>query len=229
MALLSSEDTKQVNKLFEALETDVNVRVYTQKLNCPTCSDTEMILRELDPLSDKLNFTFLNLQTESDQALKDGVDRAPAIVISDGTHSRVKFFGAPSGYEFSSFLTCIVDTGGSGEPLTEDTTDFLDGLETDLNMQVFVTPTCPHCPGAAVLANRMASYSDKVNSAVIEANEFPELSNRFRVQGVPRTVINEKFFSEGALPESMMIQALQKALKDDPTDETNLMDYLQDN
>ncbi len=228
MALLSSEDSKQVSKLFEALETDVNIRVYTQKTDCPSCSDTEMILKELDTLSDKLKFTFLNLQAEGDHALKDGVDRAPAIVVSDGTHSRVKFFGAPSGYEFSSLLTSIVDAGGSEEPLTEDTTKFLDGLETDLNMQVFVTPACPHCPGAAVLANRMASYSDKVNSSVIEANEFPELSNRFKVQGVPRTVINEKFFAEGALTESMMIQALQKALKDDPTNETNLMDYLQD-
>ncbi|MCK4505903.1 MAG: thioredoxin family protein [Candidatus Aegiribacteria sp.] len=228
MALLSSDDSKQVSKLFDMLETDVNVRVYTQKLNCPTCSDTDMILKELDTLSDKLKVSFLNPITDREKAEKDGINRTPAILISDGTHSRVKFYGAPSGYEFSSLLTCIVDAGGSGEPLTEDTTNFLDGLETDLNMQVFVTPTCPHCPGAAVLASRMASYSDKVNSTVIEANEFPELSAEFKVQGVPRTVINENLYAEGSIPESMMIQALQKALKDDPSDYINIMDYLQD-
>lgn len=228
MALLSSDDSRQVRKLFDMLETDVVVRVYTQKMNCPTCSDTEMILKELDTLSDKLNLVFLNPQIEAEQALKDGVDRAPAIVVSDGTHSRVKFYGAPSGYEFSSLLTCIVDAGGTQEPLTEDTTNFLDGLETDLNMQVFVTPTCPHCPGAAVLASRMARYSEKVNSTVIEANEFPELSSKFRVQGVPRTVINENLYAEGSLPESLMIQALQKVLKEDPSGFINIIDYLQD-
>ncbi|MCK5064918.1 MAG: thioredoxin family protein [Candidatus Fermentibacteraceae bacterium] len=227
MALLSDSDTKEIKKIFGVLSNTVYLRAYTQNLNCPTCSDTEIILKELDALSDRLNLTFLNLKTEAEQALKDGVDRAPAIVVSDGTHSRVKFFGTPSGYEFSSLLTCILDAGGSEEPLTKDTTDFLDVLETDLSMQVFVTPTCPHCPGAAVLASRMARYSKKINSAVIEANEFPELSSRFNVQGVPRTVINEKFYAEGSLPESMMIQALQKVLKDNPSGDINIMDYLQ--
>ena len=228
MALLSSDDSKQVSKLFDMLETDVNVSFYTQKIDCPTCPDTEMILKELDALSDRLKISFLNPVTDREKAEKDGINRVPAILVSDGTHSRVKFYGAPSGYEFSSLLTCIVDAGGTEQPLTKDTTNFLDGLENDLNIQVFVTPTCPHCPGAAVLANRMASYSDKVYSTVIEANEFPELSSEFRVQGVPRTVINENLYAEGSVPESMMIQALQKALKDDPADETNLMDYLQD-
>ena len=94
-------------------------------------------------------------------------------------------------------------------------------------MQVFVTPTCPHCPSAAVLASRMARYSSRVRSEVIEANEFPELSSKFRVQGVPRTVVNGIFFAEGSLPESMMTDALNKGLVDDPSEETNLMDYLQ--
>lgn len=227
MALLSSDDSKQVSKLFDMLKTDVNVSFYAQKIDCPACPDTEMILKELDALSDRLKISFLNPVTDREKAEKDGINRVPAILVSDGTHSRVKFYGAPSGYEFSSLLTCIVDAGGSEEPLTKDTTDFLDGLETDLNIQVFVTPTCPHCPGAAVLASRMASYSHKVTSTVIEANEFPELSSKFRVQGVPRTVINENLYAEGSVPESMMIQALQKALKDDQPDLTNIMDYLQ--
>ncbi|MCD4777040.1 MAG: thioredoxin family protein [Candidatus Aegiribacteria sp.] len=227
MALLSDNDAGEVRKIFGALVSDVHVRVYTQKLECPTCQDTENILKELDELSEKLKISFLNSLDNREEAEKDGVDKAPAIIVSDGTNSRVKFYGTPSGYEFSSLLTTIIDTGGSEEPLTEDTMQFLKELEDDLNMQVFVTPTCPHCPSAAVLASRMARYSDKVKSEVIEANEFPELSTKFRVQGVPRTVINGKFYAEGSLPESMMIQALKKGLEADPSEETNLMDYLQ--
>lgn len=227
MALLSDNDAGEVRKIFGALVRDVHVRVYTQKLECPTCQDTENILEELDELSEKLKISFLNSLENREEAEKDSVDKAPAIIVSDGTNSRVKFYGTPSGYEFSSLLTTIIDTGGSEEPLAEDTVQFLKELDDDLNMQVFVTPTCPHCPSAAVLASRMARYSDKVKSEVIEANEFPELSTKFRVQGVPRTVINGKFYAEGALPESMMIQALKKGLKADPAEETNLMDYLQ--
>lgn len=227
MALLSDNDAQEVRKIFSALVRDVQVKVYTQKLECPTCQDTETILKELDGLSEKLKISFLNSLENREEAEKDGVDKTPAIVISDGTHSRVKFYGAPSGYEFSSLLTTIIDAGGSEEPLTEDSRDFLKDLDEDLSMQVFVTPSCPHCPSAGILASRMARYSDRVKSEVIEANEFPELSRKFSVQGVPRTVINGKFYAEGALPESMMIQALKKGLEVNPAVETNLMDYLQ--
>lgn len=227
MALLSDDDAMEVRNIFGSLVRDVHVRVYTQKLECPTCKDTETILKELEELSEKMKVSFLNSLANREEAEKDGVDRTPAIIVSDGTHSRVKFYGTPSGYEFSSFLTTIIDTGGSEEPLAEGTIQFLNELDQDLAMQVFVTPACPHCPPAAVLASRMARYSSKVRSDVIEANEFPELSRKFRVQGVPRTVINNTFFAEGSLSETMMVNALKKGLADNPSDETNLVDYLQ--
>jgi glutaredoxin-like protein len=227
MAMLSDNDANEVRKIFGALVRDVHVKVYTRKLECPTCQDTETILKELDQLSDRLIVTFLNPETDREEAEMDGVDVAPVIVVSDGSHSRIKFMGTPSGYEFSSLLTVIVDAGGEEEPLAAESVEFLDGLEEDLKVQVFVTPTCPHCPSAAVLACRMARYSDKVAAEVIEANEFGELSRRFRVQGVPRTVINGKFFAEGALPESMVVSALKAGLEEAPSGEKNLMEYIQ--
>ena len=51
------------------------------------------------------------------------------------------------------------------------------------------------------LANRMALASPQVTAVCVEANEFPHLSNQFRVRGVPHTVINRKASFVGALPE----------------------------
>jgi len=226
MALLSESDASEVKKIFGGLKSDVHVKLYTQKLECPSCSDAEAILKELDRLSDKLRIEFLNTRTDSDSAKKDGVDSAPEILVSDGSHSRVKFKGTPSGYEFSSLLTTILDAGSGEEPLTPETREFLDGLQEDLNIQVFVTPTCPHCPGAAVLATRMARYSPRATATVIEANEFPQLSMKYGVQGVPRTVINEDYFAEGALPENMVVKALTQAMEDATEGRVNLMNYL---
>ena len=58
------------------------------------------------------------------------------------------------------------------------------------------------------LANRMALASPKVNARTIEASEFPDLSRRFGVQGVPRTVVNEEGAFVGALPEAQFIAAV---------------------
>ena len=47
---------------------------------------------------------------------------------------------------------------------------------------------------------------------MVEASEFPYLANKYRVYGVPRTVINEVVHLEGAYPEEMMISELMQVM-----------------
>jgi thioredoxin family protein len=58
------------------------------------------------------------------------------------------------------------------------------------------------------LANRIAIASPHVRAVCVEANEFPHLSNQFRVRGVPHTVINRKSSFVGALPEPDFVTAV---------------------
>jgi predicted DsbA family dithiol-disulfide isomerase len=54
--------------------------------------------------------------------------------------------------------------------------------------------------------------SEWITADGIEATEFPHLANRYSVQGVPKTVINEKFFIEGMMPEYRFVEETLKAL-----------------
>jgi hypothetical protein len=58
------------------------------------------------------------------------------------------------------------------------------------------------------LANRMALASPQIRAVCVEANEFPQLSNQFRVRGVPHTVINRRASFVGALPEPDFVMAV---------------------
>jgi hypothetical protein len=58
------------------------------------------------------------------------------------------------------------------------------------------------------LANRMALASPQITAVCVEANEFPQLSNQFRVRGVPHTVINRRASFVGALPEPDFVAAV---------------------
>ena len=65
----------------------------------------------------------------------------------------------------------------------------------------------------------MAQEFSQVTSEVIEANEFPELSNRYGVSGVPKTIINDRVEFVGAVPEAQFVAAIQQAVpspKDGP-------------
>ena len=167
----------------------------------PGKCDTEEILKELSELTPMLKVTV----NESDEGM------LPSLSI--GSTGRVRFYGTPAGYEFSSLLTGIIDNGRDEETLSKGTMEFLDGLDRDLHIKVFVTPTCPHCPPSVVLAHRMAAYSPRVTAEAIEANEFQETAVKYGVQGVPRTVINETFSAEGSQPESYLIEALKRHME----------------
>jgi len=62
------------------------------------------------------------------------------------------------------------------------------------------------------LAQHMAIASPRVRAECIEANEFPELSQRYQVMAVPKTVINDKVGFEGAIPERDFLGAVLQAV-----------------
>lgn len=57
----------------------------------------------------------------------------------------------------------------------------------------------------------MAIESPRVRADIIEATEFPDLVARYAVSGVPKTVLNDRLFIEGAVPEADLLAAVNQA------------------
>ena len=90
-------------------------------------------------------------------------------------------------------------------------------IDKPVHLQVFVTPTCPYCPRAVLTAFKFAMLNENITADMIEATEFQELSMKFNVQGVPKTVINDDWDIVGAVPEKMVLDKVKEALKDNMT------------
>ena len=58
-----------------------------------------------------------------------------------------------------------------------------------------------------------------IRADAIEAAEFPDLSSKYRVMAVPRTIINGEAFIEGALPEDFFLDGVLKTLEPPSTAE----------
>jgi predicted DsbA family dithiol-disulfide isomerase len=58
----------------------------------------------------------------------------------------------------------------------------------------------------------MAVASPRITAECIDATEFPELSQRYRVMAVPKIVINDRVQVEGALPEAQFLDAVLQAV-----------------
>jgi len=223
VSLLSAQDQEHIRHHFEALTTPVRIVVFTDSRDCQYCDETHQIVEEVAELSPKITAEYHDLRAEPELAALYSVDRAPAIAIlrdsPNGDAPKdygIRYFGIPSGYEFSSLLEDAVMVSTGETELSAATRSWLETLDRPIHLQVFVTPTCPYCPQMVRLAHRMALASDYVRADMVEAMEFPELSERYGVYGVPRTVINEDRHIEGAVPESRLVAEMMKAVVSEP-------------
>jgi glutaredoxin-like protein len=123
----------------------------------------------------------------------------------------VRFYGIPAGYEFVSLLEALKNSAAPGTDLQPETVQALAGVAKPVNIKVFVTPTCPYCPSAVVLAHKFAVQSPQITAEMVEAGEFQELAAKYEVAGVPQLVFNEKVSLVGAQPESAMLKAVLEA------------------
>src|SRR5206468_4196626 len=143
MSILTERDRAAVRKEFEKLTGPVKLVVFSQELLAgDLCRQNEALVREVAELSDKITVEILNLALDRDRAAKYGVDQVPAIVVegADADHG-IRFYGIPSGYEFSNLIDSIVVVS-TGEPaLSEETLSALRTLAADVDIKVFSTPT----------------------------------------------------------------------------------------
>jgi glutaredoxin-like protein len=217
MPLLKPSLQTQVRDALAGLAGPVRILVFTTDQDpdaCNVCDDTRQLVEELACLSDgRILAETYDLARDGERARAYGVERAPAVVVLGGPDGRhdygVRFFGIPSGYEFAS----LVAAGDGRTALSPATLDILSRLTTPLHIRVFVTPTCPYCPPAVMLAHELAVASEHVTAEMIDASEFPDLADQYHVHAVPRTVMNDAVHVEGAVPEERLAKELAQLIR----------------
>ncbi|NLG51376.1 MAG: glutaredoxin [Chloroflexi bacterium] len=212
MPLLSDKDRQFLENHFKKnLQSPVTLTFFTQTIACQFCRETEQILQEVAALSDKITLEVFNFITDKEVAEQYWIDKIPATVIRGEKDYGIRFYGIPSGYEFTSLIEDIVDVSRGKAELSDQTLEALKGLKEPVHIQVFVTPTCPYCPAAVRMGHSLAIASDKIRADMVESTEFPHLANKYQVYGVPRTVINESVHVEGAAPEPLFVAKVLQA------------------
>lgn len=218
---IKERDRKILEQKFLELGNPVKIILFTKSIDCEYCETTEQLLKELVSISDKLSLYVFNSILDKEQSRTYGVDSngmVPAIFIeTENFKPKLKFFGTPSGYEFSTLIEDIVDVSKNTSQFSnESVIEKIKSINEPVNIKVFVTPTCPYCPKMVRYAHMASILNENITSEMIEASEFPELSQKYSVFGVPKTVINETIEIEGAVPEEHFVEEILKALKKKP-------------
>ena len=62
------------------------------------------------------------------------------------------------------------------------------------------------------MAHKLAIENEHITADVVEVSEFIDMAQRYRVQGVPKTVVNDRIEIVGAVPEPRFVQQVLQAL-----------------
>ena len=153
MAMLSAADAARVQTFFaDHLQGPVTIDLFTQKKSlllvpgrreCEYCAETEELLGEVAGLSDKFTVVAHDVREDPESGASQGIasNLVPAIVLNGGNRGRVRHFGMPAGYEFSSLVQDLVDVSTGETRLAQATKDELATIQSDVHIRVFVTPT----------------------------------------------------------------------------------------
>jgi alkyl hydroperoxide reductase subunit AhpF len=142
MPSFRADEETRVRELFDALERPVELLVAHGPEETPLpgarevdfAAETQRIVEELAALSDRITY-----RVEDEP---EGFERYPAIaVLPEGVDVGLRYYGLPWGYELGSLILAVVEAGKRVSTLRPESLERLAGLEQDLSIDVFVTPT----------------------------------------------------------------------------------------
>lgn len=208
--LFSQDVANQIKDIFKGMVNPITIKLYVDG-NCDTCQETTQLLTETAELSDKINLEVIELADAGDDLVNYGIERTPAFIFLDdkGAYRGVKFNGIPAGHEINSFISAIMEMSGVEFKFSDKVLERIAKINKPVDIKVFVTLSCPHCPGAVQTAHRLAMLNNNIKGEMIEAQTFYDLSTKYNVSGVPKIVINDKFELLGNQPVEEFLKKIE--------------------
>ncbi len=204
-AQLASEIKKRFAK--EMGDGAVVFRVFGEKEECGMCEEYAKTFEEIASFHKKLSFEKYSIYSKERD--KYWVEVAPSLVIfSEKTGGTATFYGFPGGHLFPILLDDIIEASKGKIPISGDMEKKIKAIDFPLKLRIFVSQTCPHCPQALKVAHDFSLLNPKISAQMVDTDVFRDLSARFNVSGVPKTVINDKLEFTGPRPSEDLLREI---------------------
>jgi len=199
----------------------VNLEVFVGP-NCESCEDTITLIKTIADSSPEvkeknlISLSIYNKNREEDLKIftEKKVERLPTVGVLDARI--IRYTGIPAEEEIRGFIETIMRISEGDSGLEEETGKILANLKGKVHIETIVTPQCPYCPYAVLLANMMAYEAWKrsnpiVMSDTVEAYENPDIADKYNVMSVPAIALNGRLVFVGVPYEEDFINYIKEA------------------
>lgn len=209
--MLSADDIDFLKEQFKDLKGEVTLTLFTSK-DCELCKEDEELLRDIVSVSPKLKLDVTDIEKDPQKAKIMGIEKAPAIVFTGDKTYPIYYIGSPIGYETSALVADIISISTRESSLPNSIKEELKKINQVVEIKVFVTPSCPYCPGMVHTAHLFSLENSKIITKMVECAEFDDECTKYNVEAVPKVVINDKVEYEGATPPAYLLERIKEAL-----------------
>ncbi|MEM5828019.1 MAG: thioredoxin family protein [Candidatus Aenigmatarchaeota archaeon] len=220
--LLSEKEKKEIKEILnKKLVNKVSLVVLLDYKNSEEASEiTEALLKEISKLNENLEIEFVDAYSNEGKELLekynlvfDKNQLGPIIFFK--SKPNIVFLGFPLGMEFPVFLDTLEIISKNEVAINNNVAKNIAKVNSNLDVFVFVTATCPYCPLMTHPSTKFAFLNDKIRSIIVMSEMFSDLAQKHYVYAVPKTVImkNSKIVEEieGAIPEAAFAEKIKES------------------
>lgn len=188
---LLDEKTKETLKgIFAKLDKDVTLKAVVD-MEEEKSKEMASFLKGIEDLSSRIRLE-LYLPSEGKDLGMETTHLPVTGLFLDGVYQRVAFHGVPGGKEINSFVIAIYNLAGPGQEISRGAVKKIGKLKRPAEIKICVSLACHHCPGVVIACQRIAMLSPLVEAQMYDANLYPDLVEKFKIERVPLVIINDK-------------------------------------
>lgn len=188
----------------------------TKKRWCMSCDATAELLERLSQFSGgKLNIEEYSIEDNKEMADKYNVNKIPTILfIDDEGRDVIRYLGNPLGAEMAPFVQSLLYFSGVRSYYDDAVIGNLKNMQKS-KLRLFITLTCPYCPGVVPIVNLFAILSrGRVKAELIDINVNQEYALKYNVQAVPHVMINDNQHLFGVFTPQDLLDKITQGKRD---------------
>ncbi|MEW6532640.1 MAG: HEAT repeat domain-containing protein [Thermodesulfobacteriota bacterium] len=201
--MLSDNDLAQVQTATENLTRPVRLLLNSVAPEDPFQRNLFSIARQVAGVSMH--------RVDIDEGSESVFPSKPSITLDAGGVQNIHYFAAPEGPELAPFLDVLTWLGG-GQPIPgSEALRSLDHVASPVRVLVLMAAACPHCPGVVRKILSASVRQPLITTCIVDAVEFNDLAEQYRVKSTPTIIVNEGATLVGALSEAQIVDAITRA------------------
>ena len=140
VSMLKEGDKQFVRTTLGGMKDDVRVVLFSRDGGeCKYCDEAEGLLADIAAAAPRVKVEVLSLKKDAARAKELGIDKVPGIALLGKKDYNLRYFGLPSGYDFTPFVETIRAVGDDNPGISAESTAQLAKLTKPVQLSVFVT------------------------------------------------------------------------------------------